>query len=106
MIEVTNEAVSKAVEKLSHANRKALLVGLVPSGCVGYSYLLEYSDGADMDTHTQFSFKDLIVYINNKSLPLLTGMTLDYAYEGLNEGFKFVNPNLTNECGCGESVSA
>ena len=106
MIEVTNEAVSKAVEKLTNASRKALLVGLVPSGCVGYSYLLEYSDGADMDTHTEFSFKNLVVYINNKSLPLLTGMTLDYAYEGLNEGFKFVNPNLTNECGCGESVSA
>ena len=106
MIEVTNEAVSKAVEKLSHANRKALLVGLVPSGCVGYSYLLEYSDGADLGTHTQFSFKNLVVYIDNKSLPLLSGMTLDYAYEGLNEGFKFVNPNLTNECGCGESVSA
>ena len=106
MIEVTNEAVSKAVEKLTNASRKALLVGLVPSGCVGYSYLLEYSDGADMDTHTEFSFHNLIVYINNKSLPLLTGMTLDYAYEGLNEGFKFVNPNLTNECGCGESVSA
>ena len=106
MIEVTNEAISKAVEKLANASRKALLVGLVPSGCVGYSYLLEYSDGADMDTHTEFSFHNLIVYINNKSLPLLTGMTLDYAYEGLNEGFKFVNPNLTNECGCGESVSA
>ena len=106
MIEVTNEAISKAVEKLANASRKALLVGLVPSGCVGYSYLLEYSDGADMDTHTEFSFKNLVVYINNKSLPLLTGMTLDYAYEGLNEGFKFVNPNLTNECGCGESVSA
>ena len=106
MIEVTNEALSKPVEKLAKASRKALLVGLVPSGCHGYSYLLEYSDGADMDTHTEFSFKNLVVYINNKSLPLLTGMTLDYAYEGLNEGFKFVNPNLTNECGCGESVSA
>ena len=106
MIEVTNEAIFKAVEKLANASRKALLVGLVPSGCHGYSYLLEYSDGADMDTHTEFSFKNLVVYINNKSLPLLTGMTLDYAYEGLNEGFKFVNPNLTNECGCGESVSA
>jgi iron-sulfur cluster assembly protein len=106
MIEVTNEAICKAVEKLENASRKALLVGLVPSVCHGYSYLLEYSDGADMDTHTEFSFKNLVVYINNKSLPLLTGMTLDYAYEGLNEGFKFVNPNLTNECGCGESVSA
>jgi Fe-S cluster assembly iron-binding protein IscA len=47
MIEVTNEAISKAVEKLANASRKALLVGLVPSGCHGYSYLLEYSDGAE-----------------------------------------------------------
>jgi iron-sulfur cluster assembly protein len=106
MIEITNEAIYKAVEKLANASRKALRVGLVPSGCAGYSYILEYSDGADMDTHKQFSFDALTVYIDNKSLPLLEGMTLDYAYEGLNEGFKFVNPNLTNECGCGESVSA
>ena len=106
MIEVTNEAISKAVEKLANASRKALLVGLVPSGCVGYSYVLEYSDGANMDTHKEFNFDALTVYIDNKSLPMLEGMTLDYAYEGLNEGFKFVNPNLTNECGCGESVSA
>ena len=106
MIEVTNEALSKAVEKLAKASRKALLVGLVPSGCVGYSYVLEYSDGANMDTHKEFNFDALTVYIDNKSLPMLEGMTLDYAYEGLNEGFKFVNPNLTNECGCGESVSA
>ena len=105
MIEVTNEAVSKAVEKLANASRKALRVGLVPSGCAGYSYILEYSDGDDLDTHTQFSFKNLIVYIDNKSLPLLSGMQLDYVYEGLNEGFKFVNPNLTTECGCGESVN-
>jgi len=76
MIEVTNEAISKAVEKLANASRKALRVGLVPSGCAGYSYILEYSDGDDLDTHTQFSFKNLIVYIDNKSLPLLSGMTL------------------------------
>ena len=105
MIEVTNEAISKAVEKLANASRKALRVGLVPSGCAGYSYILEYSDGAALDTHTQFSFKNLIVYIDNKSLPLLSGMQLDYVREGLNEGFKFVNPNLTTECGCGESVN-
>ena len=105
MIEVTNEAISKAVEKLANASRKALRVGLVPSGCAGYSYILEYSDGDDLDTHTQFSFKNLIVYIDNKSLPLLSGMQLDYVYEGLNEGFKFLNPNLTTECGCGESVN-
>ena len=105
MIEVTNAALSKAVEKLENASRKALRVGLVPSGCAGYSYILEYSDGDDLDTHTQFSFKNLIVYIDNKSLPLLSGMQLDYVYEGLNEGFKFLNPNLTTECGCGESVN-
>ena len=105
MIEITNEAISKAVEKLTNANRQALLMGLAPSGCVGYSYILEYSDGADLSTHTQFSFDKLIVYIDNKSLPMLTGMTLDYVREGLNEGFKFLNPNLPTKCGCGESVN-
>ena len=106
MIEVTNEAIHQATRKLLKQGRDSLRVGLEPSGCAGYSYILEYYNGNDTEYHTQFKFDDLTIYIDHKSLPLLTGMTLDYAYEGLNEGFKFVNPNLTNECGCGESVSA
>ena len=106
MIKVTDEAISKAVAKLSHKGSEALLIGLKPSGCAGYSYVLEYCKDASKEYHTRFEFENLIVYINHKSLPLLEGMTLDYAYEGLNEGFKFVNPNLSTECGCGESVNA
>lgn len=105
MIEVTNEANRKAVQKLSLEGREALYLGLVPSGCAGYSYILHYSSGADLRTHTKLSFGGLTIYIDNKSIPLLRGMTLDYVYEGLNEGFKFINPNLSTKCGCGQSVN-
>lgn len=106
MIKVTDEARVKAVAKLSDRGSEALLLGLKPSGCLGYSYVLEYCNDESKEYHTRFEFENLIVYIDHKSLPLLEGMTLDYAYEGLNEGFKFVNPNLATECGCGESVNA
>ena len=106
MIQVTDTAIAKAVAKLSHKGSEALLLGLKPSGCLGYSYVLEYCSDRHSWSHTRFEFENLIVYIDHKSLPLLDGMTLDYAYEGLNEGFKFVNPNLSTECGCGESVNA
>ena len=105
MIEVTNEANRKATQKLSLKGREALYIGMVSSGCAGYSYVLQYSSGADLHTHTKLSFDGLTIYMVNKSIPLLKGMILDYAYEGLNEGFKFINPNLPTECGCGESVN-
>jgi iron-sulfur cluster assembly protein len=105
MIEVTNEANRKAVQKLSLKGREALYLGMVSSGCAGYSYILHYSSGANLRTHTKLSLGDLTIYIDNKSIPLLKGMTLDYVYEGLNEGFKFINPNLPTECGCGQSVN-
>ena len=81
-----------------------LRVGVRTSGCSGMAYKLEYADEAGGDD-TQFVSCGVTVLVDSKSLPYVDGMILDYTREGLNEGFKFNNPNAKNECGCGESFN-
>ena len=81
-----------------------LRVGVRTSGCSGMSYKLEFADEVG-DDDIQFTSGGVTVLIDPKSLAYVDGMVLDYTREGLNEGFKFKNPNVKNECGCGESFS-
>ncbi|HYR05838.1 MAG TPA: iron-sulfur cluster assembly protein IscA [Gallionella sp.] len=79
-----------------------LRIGVRTSGCSGMAYKLEFADEVASDDH-QFSSHGVTVLVDPKSLPYIDGMELDYTREGLNEGFKFSNPNVKNQCGCGES---
>ena len=68
----------------------------------GLSYVLEFVDDTqEEDIVTQCGEVKLVV--DPKSLIYLDGTELDYVREGLNEGFEFKNPNVSDECGCGES---
>jgi iron-sulfur cluster assembly protein len=81
-----------------------LRLGVRTSGCSGMAYKLEFVDesrGEDL----VFESNGVKVFVDPKSLPYLDGMELDYAREGLNEGFKFNNPNVKDQCGCGESFN-
>jgi len=82
----------------------ALRLGVRTSGCSGMAYKLEFADAVGPDD-VQFDCHGVKVVIDPKSLPYLEGTELDYAREGLNEGFKFRNPNVKDECGCGESFN-
>src|SRR5512134_727918 len=79
-----------------------LRVGVHNSGCSGLAYKLEYADEMAADD-LQFVSNGVKVLVDPKSLPFINGTELDYVREGLNESFKFNNPNVKNECGCGES---
>jgi len=79
-----------------------LRLGVRTSGCSGMAYKLEFADAADADD-LQFVTNGVTVLVDQQSLPYLDGMELDYTREGLNEGFKFNNPNVKDQCGCGES---
>ena len=81
-----------------------LRVGVRTSGCSGMAYKLEFVDETGEDD-TVFESHGIKVVVDAKSLPYLDGMELDYAREGLNEGFKFNNPNVKDQCGCGESFT-
>jgi len=79
-----------------------LRVGVRTSGCSGMAYKLEFADEAKADD-LQFTSHGVTVLVDPQSMPYIEGMELDFQREGLNEGFKFNNPNVKNACGCGES---
>ena len=79
-------------------------LGVKTSGCSGMAYKLEFVDASTEDDIT-FESNGVTVFTDAKSLAYLDGTELDYSKEGLNEGFKFNNPNVKNECGCGESFN-
>ena len=79
-----------------------LRVGVRTSGCSGMAYKLEFVDEAGEDD-VMYVCNGVTVLVDPKSLIYINGMELDYTRDGLNEGFKFKNPNVKSECGCGES---
>ena len=81
-----------------------LRLGIKSSGCSGLSYMLEFVDTLNEDDQV-FEQHGVKVIVDTKSLVYLDGTQLDFVKEGLNEGFKFTNPNVKDECGCGESFN-
>jgi iron-sulfur cluster assembly protein len=79
-------------------------LGVRTSGCSGMAYVLEFADHLEPDDQV-FETEGVKVIVNPKSLAYLDGTELDYTREGLNEGFKFNNPNVKDACGCGESFN-
>ena len=81
-----------------------LRLGIKTTGCSGLAYVLEFVDDLNEDDH-MFEIENVNIIIDTKSLVYLDGIELDFVKEGLNEGFKFTNPNAKGECGCGESFN-
>ena len=81
-----------------------LRLGVKTSGCSGMAYVLEFVDELH-DEDQVYEDKGVKVIIDAKSLAYLDGTQLDFVKEGLNEGFKFNNPNVKDACGCGESFT-
>jgi iron-sulfur cluster assembly protein len=99
-----SEAAAKHVQNFIAKRGKGigLRIGVRTSGCSGMAYKLEFADALDTED-LQFQSYGVTVLVDPKSLPYIEGMELDFTREGLNEGFKFNNPNVKGECGCGES---
>lgn len=104
---VTMTAAAAERVKTFLANRGAgfgLRLGVKTTGCSGLAYVLEFVDAPNDDDQV-FNVDDINVVIDGKSIVYLDGTELDFVKEGLNEGFKFTNPNAKGECGCGESFN-
>lgn len=84
---------------------KGIRVGVKPSGCSGYMYVMDLVDSVNPDDIQLKASDTLTVFIDKDSLPVLQGTELDYVKQGLNATLQFRNPNATSECGCGESFS-
>ncbi|MBE9533031.1 MAG: iron-sulfur cluster assembly accessory protein [Proteobacteria bacterium] len=105
MIKLTDSAVKRVAEIVAK-NELAigLRIGVKESGCSGYSYDLGFAETIE-DNDSVIEQDGVKVIIDNTSMPILDGIELDFVKQGLNQSFKFNNPNVVSSCGCGESFS-
>ena len=103
-------AITLTQKAAAHVNRNlqkrgkgcGLRLGVRTTGCSCLAYELEYVDNVAPEDQ-MFESNGVKIFVDPKSLAYLDGTELDFVREGLNEGFKFQNPNMKDECGCGES---
>ena len=104
-VTVTESAAQHIQRQLSNRGKGVgIRLGVKTSGCSGMAYVLEFVDQSDADDEV-FQQQGVQIIVDKKSLTYLDGTELDFKKDGLNEGFEFTNPNVSGECGCGESFS-
>lgn len=104
-ISLTNSAASRVRTYLdARGSGVGLRLGVTKTGCSGYSYVVKYADEIDPED-VIFEDKGVKVVVDPESLALIDGTVVDFVKNGLNEAFSFRNPNITGECGCGESFN-
>ncbi|MDR9468793.1 iron-sulfur cluster assembly accessory protein [Marinospirillum sp.] len=96
------EHISKCLK--DRGQGEGLRVKVKPSGCSGYSYVLDFADHIEANDEV-FEDQGVKILVDKDSLPILEGTEVDYVQEGLNRFFRFNNPRVKDECGCGESFS-
>ena len=103
MITVTSTASKKIQANLARRNKGiGIRVGVRTTGCSGLAYVLEYVDETWTGS-TSFRQDGFSVVVDNRDLPIVDNLEIDYVRQGLNEGFEFRNPQEKDRCGCGES---
>ena len=106
LVELTESAqteVARLLEK-EELKGKGLRIGVKGGGCSGLSYILDFDQKQEKDKVIEGNSFE--IYVDPKSTLYLTGITVDYKDGLLDKGFKFINPNATRSCSCGESFSA
>jgi len=100
---LTEHAAKKVKELLNKRGKGiGIKIGIRTTGCSGLAYQLEYVDIIDK-TLAAYSDNEVLIFIDPKHQPYLSGTVIDFQKKGLNEGFEFINPNEKDRCGCGES---
>jgi iron-sulfur cluster assembly protein len=104
-ISLTSSAADRVKAFLaSRGHGVGLRLGVRKTGCSGFAYVVNYADAAKPDD-VVFEDRGVKVFVDPGSLSLIDGTIVDFVKQGLNEAFRFRNPNIKGECGCGESFS-
>ncbi|NIA26599.1 MAG: iron-sulfur cluster assembly accessory protein [Desulfobulbaceae bacterium] len=104
-ISLTNSAAERVRGYLETSGECiGLRLGITKTGCSGYSYVINYASAVGEDDIV-FEDKGVKVVVDPDALALIDGTEVDFVKKGLNEAFSFKNPNVTGECGCGESFN-
>ena len=81
-----------------------LRLGVKKTGCSGFAYVVDYADEVG-ESDILFEDREVTIVVDRESLPYIDGTEVDFIKQGLNEAFRFRNPNVKGECGCGESFN-
>ncbi|MGI9248339.1 MAG: HesB/IscA family protein [Woeseiaceae bacterium] len=104
-ISLTDSAAERVLTYLEkRGSGVGLRLGVTQTGCSGYSYVINYAEEID-ESDVIFKDKGVTVVVDPEALQLIDGTEVDFVKNGLNEAFSFRNPNITGECGCGESFN-
>ena len=104
MISVTPKAIARLENLINNSKAKAIKIGVENGGCAGMAYTMDYV--TDLDSEGEIiEINDITIVIDNSAILFLLGTELDYEETKIKSGFVFNNPNQTDACGCGESVT-
>lgn len=103
-ITLTETAAARVREFMTSDGGRGLRLSVRRTGCSGWAYDVSLDDAARDDDRI-FEDRGIRVFVDPKSLPIVQGTRIDFVAEGLNRTFRFTNPNVTGECGCGESFT-
>jgi iron-sulfur cluster assembly protein len=102
---LTESAAARVRDHLVQRGRGlGLRLGIKETGCSGFSYVVDYADHAHPDDLV-FENQGVKVFVDPHSFEYIDGTRIDFVRQGLNESFRFENPNVKGECGCGESFT-
>jgi iron-sulfur cluster assembly protein len=103
-IALTERAARHVRRFLASRELQTLRIGVRKTGCSGLSYVVEPATAVS-DADSRFESHGVVIVVDRDALPFLDGIEVDYGREGLNEGFRFNNPNVKATCGCGSSFT-
>ena len=103
-ISLTESAAARVRKYLESRDSVGSRLGVTKTGCSGYSYVINYADAVE-GGDIVFEDRGVKIVVDPDALQLIDGTEVDFVKNGLNEAFSFKNPNVTGECGCGESFN-
>jgi len=104
-VALTEQAANQIKKQLQKRGKGVgLRLGVKKAGCSGFAYVIDYADEVAKNDAV-FEQHGVKVIVDAEQLDYLNGIELDYAKEGINEAFRFNNPNVKGTCGCGESFT-